>query len=187
MKSFLVLPFKADDVNTWSHKSILPDLKLCACCSDHTAGTLSLLRELLLKLLKKFFSSKRQLEALSGIDLGIFMLFRQLYIFFHIAHLHEHCTVICTQIYLEYIEFLFCCILSIFFILFKFFSLSRLRPFAGIFCIVCRLIISHLLLFQIEFFSPGINKGTYYLILYYLISSCMVYNIHNMCINGVPQ
>lgn len=67
------------------------------------------------------------------------------------------------------------------------FSLSRLRPFAGIFCIVCRLIISHLLLFQIEFFSPGINKGTYYLILYYLISSCMVYNIHNMCINGVPQ
>lgn len=122
------------------------------------------------KAFEKFFSSKRQLEALSGIDLGIFMLFRQLYIFFHIAHLHEHCTVICTQIHLEYIEFLFCCILSIFFILFKFFSLSWFRPFAGIFCIVCRLIISHLLLFQIEFFLQGSIKVhiiSYYIILYH--------------------
>lgn len=170
MKSFLVLPFKADDVNTWSHKSILPDLKLCACCSDHTAGTLSLLRELLLKLLKKFFSSKRQLEALSGIDLGIFMLFRQLYIFFHIAHLHEHCTVICTQIYLEYIEFLFCCILSIFFILFKCFLFVDSDLLQVFFVLFADWLFPICCCSKLNFFLQGSIKVhiiSYYIILYH--------------------
>lgn len=122
------------------------------------------------KAFEKFFSSKRQLEALSGIDLGIFMLFRQLYIFFHIAHLHEHCTVICTQIYLEYIEFLFCCILSIFFILFKCFLFVDSDLLQVFFVLFADWLFPICCCSKLNFFLQGSIKVhiiSYYIILYH--------------------